>query len=310
MIASVLPEGAASGRCFCCGGAERDGAACLHCGARWTDGDPLRFTAEVEALLRPGPAALPAPGERDWFMSAYTARIAGTARELWFEPENAVFIPGHEEEAPRGRFVPFGDTTEVALVVLARPDDPALPEFIERNGERFSEIVVVLDAEPAGAKLPRATVVERPLRGDFAAQRNAGMAAVAAPWAFHLDLDETVDDALARSLGPLAAHAEAAELEAVGFPRRNVVDGRLSALYPDVQYRLLPRGGRFENRVHERPLACRDWRRTTIALTGAIDHHLDSRRIAERSRRYDALGQAAEHHAFENLLLRRMKGAG
>ncbi len=179
--------------------------------------------------------------------------------------------------------------------------------FLNRTAGLFAETVPVIDGDappvPGNVKC-----VYRALAGDFAAQRNAGNAAASAPWVFHLDTDETIAPALARLLPHLAGCAEAADLRAVGFPRRNLVAGALSDLFPDVQYRLIRRDVAFEGNVHERPDACRNWPRTTVALAGAIDHHLDPARLAERRRQYDALGQHPDRRGDDDALGRPFRG--
>ena len=195
-------------------------------------------------------------------------------------------------------------TLSVALILLARHADDALRTTLAFLGHAFAEIVVVLDTDDR-IEVPgtNVTTVCRALEGDFAAQRNAGSRAASADWVFHLDLDETVSPDLPDLLGRVAFHAQAAGLRAVGLPRRNRVDGVLSDLYPDTQYRLMPRTERFENRVHERPVACRDWTQTSICLKEPIVHHLTRSRVEERSRHYDALGQSIERHDDTRALL-------
>ena len=306
-----------SARCFLCGtrAFSRGRITCDTCGARW-QGDTAKAAARFrDAVLEQGP--FPQTGAGTWFVDTFTARIGATAYDLWLELPDGQRLDGHDDAPPRGTFRPLADAeappvapvapialvAPVALVALARPDDPALPGFLALNTGRFAQTVLVLDGETA-LDAPGVTIVRRRLAGDFAAQRNAGMAAVTTPWAFHLDLDETASDAFVARLGPLAAAAEGAGLEAVGFPRRNLVDGVVSDLYPDIQYRLVARDQRYGGRVHELPEACRHWPRTTIALGHAMNHHLDGARVRERTRAYDAMGQPADRHDDERALLR------
>jgi hypothetical protein len=149
----------------------------------------------------------------------------------------------------------------------------------------------------------KARVVRRLLGGDFAAQRNAGQKAALHEVTLHLDTDERL--AAPDMLGLLACLMERDGLRAIGFPRRNMVRGKLCALYPDVQYRLLRRTERFEGRVHERPLVCReDWTRTAIAFGPGIEHQLSKEHVAARRNRYDALGQGADRRAEADWLSR------
>ncbi|RZJ74640.1 MAG: hypothetical protein EON88_37415 [Brevundimonas sp.] len=73
----------------------------------------------------------------------------------------------------------------------------------------------------------------------------------------------------------------------IGLRRRNLVDGVLSDLFPDTQYRLNRAGVAYAGVVHERPAT--DWRQTTIALYGAIVHHLAHEHVMTRSARYEGL---------------------
>ncbi|WMS44540.1 hypothetical protein RDV64_09195 [Acuticoccus sp. MNP-M23] len=287
---------------------------CDWCGA-WLRGDretaAERASHELAARLKPGRAKLPPLGAAGWFVDAYTARIAATASGLWFAPADGPVIAGHDEADPRGTLRPIAEApmVPVALVVLAPVQDAACAAFLTRNADHFAQTVLVVE-QTHGAIDARENLcrVERPLAGDFAAQRNAGNAAASVPWVFHLDTDETISPELALCLPHIAACAEEAGLRAVGFPRRNMVGGAFSDLFPDVQYRLMRRDVRFEGRVHERPDACRHWPQTTIALTGAIDHHIQPGRLTERRTQYDALGQHPDRRGDDDALLTPFRG--
>ncbi len=253
-----------------------------------------------------GPVGSETLGDRDWFVDAITLRIAGTRHGLWFTCGDTDVFQAHRNGRAEGVFHDLATTTTlpVALVLLARHVDDALRTTLASHGNAFAETVVVLDTHDQ-IKVPgrNVTTVCRPMDGDFASQRNAGNQATSADWVFHLDLDEIVSPDLTALLGRVAYQAQAAGLRAVGLPRRNRVDGVLSDLYPDTQYRLMPRTERFENRVHERPVACRDWTRTSICLKAPIVHDLTRSRVEERSRHYDALGQSTERHEDTRRLL-------
>ncbi len=301
-------------RCFCCGSRDRkdlagDWQQCLSCGARWRVGDNadmLRYRKELVHLTTVGPVGAETLGDRDWFVDAVTLRIAGTRHGLWYACTDPAAFQGHRDARPDGVFHDLNTTPalSVALVLLARRDDDSLRTALASHEHAFAEIVVVLDTDDR-IKVPgtNVTTVCRPLDGDFANQRNGGNHAASASWVFHLDLDEIASPDLTALLGRVAYQAQAAGLRAVGLPRRNRVDGVLSDLYPDTQYRLMPRTERFENRVHERPVACRDWTRTSICLKAPIVHDLTRSRVEERSRHYDALGQSTERDEDTRRLL-------
>ncbi|MEH3040729.1 MAG: hypothetical protein PGN21_11770 [Sphingomonas paucimobilis] len=196
---------------------------------------------------------------------------------------------------------------DVTLGMIARAseaDDVAT--MLARLHPAFAYAIVLLDGTPGEAaalagRVPWARVVAHPLDGDFAAQRNR-VQALAGGWVLQLDTDELPDAALLASLGWLTRAADREGLQSLGLPRRNLVDGVQSALWPDIQYRLNHAGVRFAGTVHERPVV--PFERTSLALAGAIDHHLSRSRVIERSRIYEAMSTGAGRPSDEAALLR------
>jgi hypothetical protein len=246
------------------------------------------------------PAFVPDP-DAAYGLDVYTLRTAATRLGRGTAPEGgqrAAREAPHDHRAAQGRLFDLagsGAGPAVALGVLCRPHalDGVLAG-LAAHAPWAAEAVVLLDAPPA-AETRRAVpgfpagvrIAFRPLAGDFAAQRNALQDLAPAPWMLQLDADETLDAATGRLVPALAALAEATGAVSVGLPRENLVDGRLSDVFPDVQYRLNRRAVRYAGRVHERP--DRDWRAGFIALAGAIVHHLTEAHVRARSRRYEAL---------------------
>ncbi|RFC62028.1 hypothetical protein DYI37_18095 [Fulvimarina endophytica] len=185
------------------------------------------------------------------------------------------------------------DRVPVSLVMLCRPSDlEGLARRLPALGPSFAEIVLVVSASAVPPRpVPGGDVrmLARPLDGDFAAQRNAGQIAAKSDWVLQLDADESLDDDTLAHLGRVAALADGTGALSVGLPRRNLVDGVLADLYPDVQYRLNRRSVRFEGRVHERPLLPRGWRDGFIAPNLHITHHLTRSHVETRSARYEEL---------------------
>lgn len=239
--------------------------------------------------------------------SAYVARERALALGLdLHEPSRRARL-GHAPGPVRGRLTRLRKRrpTNITLAVLTRPDDPRTAPLVSRLAPLFGETVVICDSERMDDPPwngPNVRTIAHPLADDFGAQRNAAQEAATCDWVLHLDTDEDLQGF--DHLSALTALAEREGLDAIGFPRLNLVDGRASDLWPDVQYRLLHRTVRFEGRVHERPDACRDWRRTAVARCCTIRHHLDRARVAARSRRYDALGQHGDRHGDDAALLR------
>lgn len=250
-----------------------------------------------------GLALAKATGE--WDLPARTAVMAALARDRGFKSNGH---HGAKRANGTGRSLASFPTQPVTLVVLSRFDDPMLVRM-RGIAREFSAALFVLDGHSVGTVSDVASVtVHHPLQGDFAAQRNRAQSKLSTPWAFHLDTDERIAPRLARRLGRIAAYADHAGLSAVGFPRANLVDGRRSDLYPDIQYRLVRRDVRFVGRVHERPDACRDWRCTTIVPGAEIEHHLTTGRVSERHAYYDTLGQDRARDADRASLLRPYRG--
>ncbi|KQM62247.1 MULTISPECIES: hypothetical protein [unclassified Sphingomonas] len=262
---------------------------CTHCGLALTD---LRFPAEavraaIRALLTGG---TPATGIA---LAPHARRNAGWALGLVADGER--WRPATAE--PHA----------VTLGMIARAGESArIAGLLHDLAPHFEDRIVLLDGSDADAAalaraVPGARVHAHPLNGDFAAQRNR-VQALADGWVLQLDSDETPDAALLGALGWLTAAADRDGLWALGLPRRNWVDGVQAALWPDIQYRLNRAHIRFAGTVHERPVVPFD--RTSLALAGAIDHHLARARVIERSRVYEAMSTGAGRPGDEAALLR------
>lgn len=194
----------------------------------------------------------------------------------------------------------------VALAMIARADDPRAYRTMQRLAPAFRRRIVLLDGDDAARDQTRfagAIIAAHPLAGDFAAQRNRLQAMAGEGWVLQIDSDEAPDPTLIAALGWLTAEADRDGLRSLGIARRNHVDGRLSALYPDIQYRLNRADVRFANRVHERPVV--PFEQTSLALAGAIDHHLTGTRVRERTQIYERMSDGAGRPEDEALLLRR-----
>jgi hypothetical protein len=156
----------------------------------------------------------------------------------------------------------------------------------------------------AGFAAGAVRVAARPLNGDFAAQRNALQGLARHGWMLQLDADEALSPATGRLLPALAALAEADGVVSIGLNRSNRVDGVLSDVFPDVQYRLNRTSLLYAGRVHERPVLDRGWPGSLIALHGCIEHRLSSAHVRARSRRYETLDPGRGRPEEEAALLR------
>lgn len=275
-------------RCPICGNAnwhDRPMPECTHCGLAVTD---LAFAAEQ---LRQAIAdhLRHATSERGFHLSPHARR-------------NAAWALGLVDGRPAAR-----RPHAVTLGMIARASEGAqVAALLTDLAPHFPDRIVLLDGSEAEATAlaeaaPGTTVHAHPLNGDFAAQRNR-VQALATGWVLQLDSDETPDAALLGTLGWLTAAADRDGLQSLGLPRRNLVDGVQSALWPDIQYRLNHATIRFAGIVHERPVV--PFERTSLALAGAIDHHLARARVIERSKVYEAMSTGAGRPGDEAALLR------
>lgn len=286
-------------------GVRRFPLACLSCGLLLHRRDAARLRNGLSVALD-GPVFVP-PAELG--LDIYTLRIAATRFALLALPcghrqQRALSAP-HSPLVARARLVPLETAPRrpVALGIMCRADRlDACVDQARHHLAWASEAIVLCDGAPRPNIVDgRLRIVYRPMQGDFAGQRNALQDLGDSPWMLQLDDDETLSLAAASVLPALAHAAEAAGVVSIGLSRRNLVDGVLSDLFPDTQYRLNRRDIRYRGQVHERP--DRPWQRSTIALHGAIEHALDRERVVRRSQIYEGLspGQGRLSEASELL---------
>lgn len=279
-------------RCAICGNDnwhDRALPECTHCGLALADPHkaPTAVRAAIRDLLVEG---TPAHGMA---LAPHALRNAAWALGLVGEGERWRPATAQPHAVTLGMIARAGESAQVAALL-----SDLAPHFPDR--------IVLLDGSEADATalaeaVPGAQVHAHPLAGDFAAQRNR-VQALAEGWVLQLDSDETPDPALLDALGWLTAAADRDGLQSLGLPRRNLVDGVQSALWPDIQYRLNHAAIRFAGTVHERPVVPFD--RSSLALAGAIDHHLSRSRVIERSAIYEAMSAGAGRPGDEAALLR------
>lgn len=274
--------------------------ACASCGLLIEKGaDAAACRADLGLCL--SGEAFEADHALPYGLDAYTLRIAATARRRGIRPTDPA-----QQEALRHPHAAIAAAAElfdldtaprapIPLGFLCRPSEAdALLASLGTGTDWAEEVVLLLDdATSAPSTVAVAgfagavTIASRPLAGDFGAQRNALAALSERPWMLQIDADETLEDQTGALLGALAYQGDMDGLVSIGLPRRNLVDGVLSDVFPDTQYRLNRRSAPYAGRVHERPV--RDWQRSTIALHGAILHRLGREHVMKRSLRYDAL---------------------
>lgn len=295
--------GGPSPRCPVCGhagwherGGHGDGGIaaieCRFCGLV-LDGAPSRagLAPSIYAWLERGGSGRQGPG---WSLSGPALRNAAFAFGFTLEP-------GRPERA-------WAAAHDVMLGILARGSAlDAVATMVRALEASFARRIVLLDGDADQARrladrLAGTAVAAHPLEGDFGAARNRLQAQAGGGWLLQLDTDERPSAGLLGCLGWVTACADADGIESLGLPRRNLVDGRLSALYPDLQYRLNRGHVRFEGRVHERPAVA--FERTSLALAGSIEHRLTASRVGERTRQYAAMDRGAARPQDEARLRR------
>lgn len=230
-------------------------------------------------------------------LDIYTLRTAATLTRRTVLPANSDQLGCLK--APHGPLAAEADLVDLggiipqplALGIICRKTE--VDFVIEGFGEALSwahAVVILADAPhraPTSLGHDRIHLASRSLDGRFDDQRNALLALSPCDWMLQLDSDETLAHDAASLLGALATTAQGQGVSSIGVPRRNVVDGVLSDLYPDTQYRLNRRGVRYVGRVHERP--DRRWQESMLSMHGSIVHRLDRKRVENRSRTYDQL---------------------
>jgi hypothetical protein len=290
--------------------------ACGSCGVLLRhDADPAECRRDLEARLQL-PRFLPDAGG-GYGLDPYTLRTAATAFGRGSRPREA--REWADLRAPHGPHAALAALFDLApgrggvsLGVLCRPADvAAVLEALPAEAGWTDEAVILVDAPSSppeaiavsGFPTNGVRLAARPLGEDFAGQRNALQDLGRSPWMLQLDADETLAPGTGALLPALVAMAEEGGAVSIGLPRRNLVDGVLSDMYPDVQYRLNRAALRYAGRVHERPEAG-GWARGFIALHGAIIHRLEGAHVRARSRRYEAMDPGRGRLEEQALLLK------
>lgn len=283
--------------------------ACTHCRLIVTRAADLRrVVADIAQRLASGTVDLLQDPADDW-----TLDPAGLRNVAWRFGYTVAPVAGGDH-----RFPPDGSPARavvraavrqphaITLGMMIRASEiDATAALLGEIGAAFANIVLLVDgtdAAAARAAVPRAVVAAHPLAGHFAAQRNRVQDMAGSGWVLQLDADERPDATLRDSLGWLVAAADRDGLRSLGVARRNLVDGAVSALFPDIQYRLNHAAIRFAGTVHERPTTV--FAETSLALAGALEHRLDGARVRARTQVYEAMSSGAGRPEDEVLLLK------
>ena len=327
---------AGTGRCeiILLGLGSGDLAAAL--AARQPAGQPLT----VVSLAPESARSLLAAGRLPWFGPDSPCRlVADTSPQavcqllfsLGFSSPNALVTvnpePGDPGEKPglafvrrlltASRLAPLPERPDaplppagLTLALLARPDEPQLDAFFTAVRGLAGQAVIVWDAaavpDTAGQAQALGVPVRhlaRPLGNDFAAQRNAMLAACPPGWVLSLDPDERPGPGFAASLARLMATPG---LGAAYFPRLTLYPDQTRAkvghgLWPDWQLRLYRTGPpgslRYVHTLHERLEGTTG--STGLALDAPILHRnrlvADPATVSEKLAAFSRLPGAAAH---------------
>ncbi len=294
-------------RCPICGNGhwlDRGWPECSHCRLVVRDFDDLGGVAkEVEARLVAGTVNLAGDPPERWRLDGAGLRNAAWRYGYAVSPGLA---PDEQPAVATAR--PASTTPHmVGLAIMARPADAEdVVELATTLRDQFARITILID----GTSDDMAAIVTRvpwvhghahPLDDDFAAQRNRLQDLAGTRWVLQLDADERLGADLLAAIGWLLVGADRDGLRSLGLPRRNMVDGAQSALYPDIQYRLNRSDIRFAGCVHERPVV--PFPESSLALAGAIEHRLDGDRVRARTKIYEGMSAGAGRPEDEVRLL-------
>jgi len=190
-------------------------------------------------------------------------------------------------------------------VILARNEQQHIAEVIENVRPLSDEIIVVddfsQDDTPQIAEDLGATVLQRALNDDWAAQRNAAMELVQSDWTLIADADERFDAVLSDSFANFTPRAI---VRALQINRLNYYQDRplLHVTYwPDRQIRGIRSDVRYDpgRPVHERPLVSPH---QIQDLDGLMHHYsyADACELFEKYRRYGEIEKRSGQEVAEN----------
>jgi glycosyltransferase involved in cell wall biosynthesis len=159
--------------------------------------------------------------------------------------------------------------TRLALVMIARDEAGAIARALESARPYVDRMIVLdtgsLDATPQIAAGLGAEVARFAWCDDFSAARNASLALSDAAWNLVLDADEWIEDGAEAALSPAALPAVGGFMGVVR--RDSAMDARGGGGLAQCWIpRLLPRGARYEGRIHEQPVGPAAERRLPLIL--------------------------------------------
>jgi len=157
--------------------------------------------------------------------------------------------------------------TRLALVMIVRDAEATLARALDSARGHVDRMIVVdtgsTDATPRIAAAGGAQVSTFAWCDDFAAARNAALSRSDADWNLVLDADEWIAGG-AQALRPSGLPSSGDVLGVVRL--ENVVEGEGQGGSASWLPRVLPRGVRYEGRIHEQPMGAARSRRLDLRL--------------------------------------------
>src|SRR5574338_166633 len=178
--------------------------------------------------------------------------------------------------------MPNNETPTLGLAMIAQNEEAHIPATIAQFYHVVQDIVVVdggsSDQTVAWAERMGARVIHRPFDNDFSTQKNLAISELRTARVYLHDPDERPEPTLLEIMPYLITlNGQANLMEAgilppnqdffdcFGIARKNFIDGELSKVYPDYQYRLFKHYCRFEGKVHEKIIGFKN--RTEVDYT-------------------------------------------
>lgn len=157
----------------------------------------------------------------------------------------------------------------LALVMIARDEAGVIARALDSARPHVDRMIVLdtgsIDGTPEIARAHGAEVFDFAWCDDFSAARNAALAHSDAAWNLVLDADEWIE-AGAGALGPASLPATGGdflgEVQVASDLDRDGVASQATGWLP----RVLPRGIRYEGRIHEQPVGARSSIRLPLVL--------------------------------------------
>lgn len=201
----------------------------------------------------------------------------------------------------------------IGLAMIMQNEEIHIPATISQFYNVVDDIVVVdggsTDGSVQWAERMGARVLHRPFDHDFSAQKNFAIENLNTDWVYLHDPDERLEPTVLEIMPLLTAdqgqvslmHAgviprKETAFDCFGIARRNYIDGDMTKVYPDYQYRLFRNYCRFEGAVHEVIVGFND--RTELDYTrNKVDkqsrfnilHYKSSERQNEQNAHYDKI---------------------